>query len=98
MINVTGTIEETLSGQMNYPSFPVRLKDMGRRSPSMTSRGRADRPAGRRPREQRAAEPSVRLAGFRIEHGGRAVVYATDTEHYSITDPSWRSWPRAPTC
>jgi phosphoribosyl 1,2-cyclic phosphodiesterase len=27
--NVTGTISETLAGQMNYPSFPVGLADMG---------------------------------------------------------------------
>jgi ribonuclease BN (tRNA processing enzyme) len=24
---------------------------------------------------------------YRIEHGGKSVVYATDTEHYSIPDP-----------
>ena len=24
---------------------------------------------------------------YRVEHGGKAVVYATDTEHYSVVDP-----------
>jgi phosphoribosyl 1,2-cyclic phosphodiesterase len=26
--------------------------------------------------------------GFRIEHGGRAIVYATDTEHFACVDPT----------
>ena len=26
--------------------------------------------------------------GFRLEHGGRAIVYATDTEHYACVDPT----------
>lgn len=27
------------------------------------------------------------VLGFRVEHGGRAIVYATDTEHYACPDP-----------
>lgn len=27
------------------------------------------------------------VLGWRIEHGGRSVVYATDTEHYSVPVP-----------
>lgn len=28
--------------------------------------------------------------GFRLEHGGRAIVYATDTEHFACVDPTLR--------
>ncbi|MBI5488257.1 MAG: MBL fold metallo-hydrolase [Deltaproteobacteria bacterium] len=88
MINVTGTLEETLSGQMNYPSFPVRLKDMGAEMSfhDLREGQTIDLPAGGRITNARLNHPSGVL-GYRLEHGGRAVVYATDTEHYSITDP-----------
>ncbi|HEX4418342.1 MAG TPA: MBL fold metallo-hydrolase [Kofleriaceae bacterium] len=26
--------------------------------------------------------------GFRLEHGGQSIVYATDTEHFSVVDPT----------
>jgi phosphoribosyl 1,2-cyclic phosphodiesterase len=96
MINVTGTIEETLSGQMNYPSFPVRLKDMGAEITFHDLReGEViELPGGGRLTNARLNHPSGAL-GFRIEHGGRAVVYATDTEHYSITDPKLARLARA---
>ncbi len=88
MINVTGTIEETLIGQMNYPSFPVRLADMGAEMTFHDLReGEAvELPGGGRVTNARLNHPSGVL-GYRIQHGGRAVVYATDTEHYAITDP-----------
>ena len=88
MINVTGTLEETLSGQMNYPSFPVCLKDMGAEMSFHDIReGQTiDLPGGTRVQNARLNHPSGVL-GYRVQHGGRAVVYATDTEHYAITDP-----------
>jgi phosphoribosyl 1,2-cyclic phosphodiesterase len=30
------------------------------------------------------------VLGFRVEHAGRAIVYATDTEHFACVDPSLR--------
>ena len=88
MINVTGTIEETLIGQMNYPSFPVRLVDMGAEMTfhDLHEGEVVELPGGGRVTNARLNHPSGVL-GYRIQHGGRAVVYATDTEHYSITDP-----------
>jgi phosphoribosyl 1,2-cyclic phosphodiesterase len=87
MINVTGTIEETLSGQMNYPSFPVRLQDMGAEMAfnDLHEGEVVELPGGGRVTNARLNHPSGAL-GYRIQIGGRAVVYATDTEHYSITD------------
>jgi phosphoribosyl 1,2-cyclic phosphodiesterase len=84
--NVTRTLEETLAGQMDHPSFPVHLGDMaaqmtfndltegqvleiddGLGQKARISTGRGNHPNG------------VWL--YRVEHGGKAVVYATDTEH-----------------
>ncbi|MDI7266478.1 MAG: MBL fold metallo-hydrolase [Myxococcota bacterium] len=89
--NVSGTIEETLSGQMNYPSFPVRLADMGAEILFHDLReGEAvDLPGGGRVTNARLNHPNG-CYGYRIEHGGRSVVYATDTEHYAIVDPKLR--------
>lgn len=88
MINVSGTIEETLSGQMNYPSFPVRLSEMGASIAfhDLREGERIDLPGGGVVTNARLNHPSGVLA-YRIEHAGRSVVYATDTEHYAITDP-----------
>jgi phosphoribosyl 1,2-cyclic phosphodiesterase len=82
------SLEETLVHQMQAPVFPVRLDEL-----------RAELTL----REVRAGEPfavgeaTVRAAklnhpggvhAYRIEHGGRSVVYATDTEHYECLDPA----------
>ena len=45
-----------------------------------------DLPGGTSVQNARLNHPSGVL-GYRVQHGGRAVVYATDTEHYAITDP-----------
>jgi phosphoribosyl 1,2-cyclic phosphodiesterase len=80
-------LEAALRRQMSAPFFPVDFEEV-------SSQLRA--------REARAGEAiaigpaTVRLArlnhpdpvwGYRIEHGGRSVVYATDTEHYACVDP-----------
>lgn len=90
--NVTRTLEETLAGQMDYPSFPVHLSEMGAKmtfddlfegqtieiddgegDKARVTCGRGNHPNG--------------VLAYRIEHRGRSMVYATDTEHYSIVDP-----------
>ncbi len=87
--NVTGTLEETLAGQMNFPNFPVRLEHMGAK---MTFHDIDDGHV------LRFADDSVVVHGamlnhpqgvlaYRIEFGGHSMVYATDTEHYEIPDP-----------
>jgi len=89
--NVTRTLEETLAGQMDHPSFPVHLADMaakmtfndlaegqsleiddGAGSKVKISTGRGNHPNG------------VWL--YRVEHAGKAIVYATDTEHSKELD------------
>lgn len=86
--NVTGTVETALAGQMEMPNFPVHLSML---------------PAKLHFHDLHEGEilelaPDVRVTStagnhpggvlaYRVEHAGRAIVYATDTEHYSIPDP-----------
>jgi phosphoribosyl 1,2-cyclic phosphodiesterase len=89
--NVSRTLEETLAGQMDHPSFPVHLSQMGA---TMTfhnlyegqvleiveggDRVKVATGAGNHPNG---------VWAYRTEHGGKSVVYATDTEHYAVVDP-----------
>src|SRR5580692_7680790 len=90
--NVSRTLEETLAGQMDHPSFPVHLTDMGAKMTfndlfegqilelsdglggklTITS-GRGNHPNG--------------VWAYRVDHDGKSMVYATDTEHYAVVDP-----------
>jgi phosphoribosyl 1,2-cyclic phosphodiesterase len=85
--NVSRTLEETLEGQMDHPNFPVHLGVMGAtmkfRDLSEGEAVEIDDGAGGRVRvtSARGNHPQGVFA-FRVEHGGKAVVYATDTEHY----------------
>ena len=92
---VSGTLEETLAGQMENPSFPVHLTEMGA---AMTFHdlfegevveiaaleGDANGPV--RISNARGNHPNGVYA-YRVDHAGKSVVYATDTEHYAIVDP-----------
>jgi phosphoribosyl 1,2-cyclic phosphodiesterase len=86
--NVTGTLEETLAGQMNFPNFPVRLQHMGAK---MTFHDIDDGQTLKFANGEvtvRAAKlnhPQGVLA-YRIEYSDRVMVYATDTEHYETLD------------
>jgi phosphoribosyl 1,2-cyclic phosphodiesterase len=85
--NVSRTLEETLAGQMDHPSFPV---DLGSMAAKMTFLDLAegqpldidDRAGGTvRVTSARGNHPQGVFA-FRVEHAGKSIVYATDTEHY----------------
>ena len=90
--NVSRTLEETLAGQMDHPSFPVHLTDMGAK---MVFHGVSDRTpvevdAGDGTVARVSAAPGNHPNGvwaYRVDHGGRSIVYATDTEHYTVVDP-----------
>lgn len=89
--NVSRTLEETLAGQMDHPNFPVHLGEMGAK---MIFHGVSDRApveidAGDGARAVVRAAPGNHPNGvwaYRVDHAGRSVVYATDTEHYAIVD------------
>jgi phosphoribosyl 1,2-cyclic phosphodiesterase len=90
--NVSRTLEETLAGQMDHPSFPVHLTEMGAQ---MVFHGVSDRSpveldTGDGEKAVIRAAPGNHPNGvwaYRLDHGGRSVVYATDTEHYAVVDP-----------
>jgi phosphoribosyl 1,2-cyclic phosphodiesterase len=85
--NVSRTLEETLEGQMDHPNFPVHLGTMAAK---MTFRDLAegelleidDGQGGRVRVSSAGGNHPQGVFAFRVEHAGKAVVYATDTEHY----------------
>lgn len=88
--NVTHTLEDTLAGQMDFPSFPVHLTDMGAQ---MTFHDLAEGEVvtiGEGENQvtvsnTRGNHPNGVFA-YRITHRDHSVVYCTDTEHYSVVD------------
>ena len=90
--DVEHTLQETLSGQMSYPNFPVLLKEM---AATMTFRDLSEgeevvlddgegHPITVRPA---AGNHPNGVWAYRIDHRGKSAVYATDTEHYDDVDP-----------
>ncbi len=85
--NVSRTLEETLAGQMDHPNFPVHLTAMGAKMIFRDLREgetvEIDDGAGGVARVTTASGNHPQgVFAFRLEHGGKVVVYATDTEHY----------------
>ena len=80
-------LRDTLRRQMSAPNFPVDLQDL---PSALTFEEVSDRQSldvgDARVTVARANHPDAVFA-YRIEHGGRSVVYATDTEHYACVDP-----------
>jgi phosphoribosyl 1,2-cyclic phosphodiesterase len=85
------SVRETLEHQMAAPVFPVRLDEVGARIATREVKfgesfdigeakvivGRGNHPGG--------------VVAYRIEHEGKSIVYATDTEHYACVDPALRT-------
>ncbi len=82
------SVREALTHQMTAPVFPVRLDEIGARlatrevtlgetfdvGEAKVSVAKGNHPGG--------------VVAYRIEHEGRSLVYATDTEHYACVDPA----------
>lgn len=80
-------VEEALAAQMRKPWFPVELSDVAARLSFDEVREGACFHAGELAiRAARGNHPDAVYA-YRVEHEGRSVVYATDTEHYACVDP-----------
>jgi phosphoribosyl 1,2-cyclic phosphodiesterase len=90
--NVSRTLEETLAGQMDHPSFPVHLQEMGAKMTfnDLVEGQVLEIDAGDGSNAKITAGRGNHPNGvwaYRIEYGGHSVVYATDTEHYAVIDP-----------
>jgi phosphoribosyl 1,2-cyclic phosphodiesterase len=91
------SVREALEHQMSAPVFPVRLDEVGAKITTREARvgeifdvggGAGAEPA--RVRVARGNHPGGVVA-YRIEHEGKSLVYATDTEHFSCVDPALRA-------
>jgi len=96
--DVSRTLEDTLKGQMDYPSFPVALGQLGAHMTFRDMReGQVvtlDDGEGHEltVRTTRGNHPNG-VWVYRIDHRGKSVVYATDTEHFAVIDPRSAAWP-----
>jgi phosphoribosyl 1,2-cyclic phosphodiesterase len=85
------SVRDALEHQMSAPVFPVRLDQVGAR---LTTReiepGDVFEVGEAKVTVARGNHPGGVVA-YRIEHEGKSVVYATDTEHYSCVDPALRA-------
>jgi phosphoribosyl 1,2-cyclic phosphodiesterase len=80
-------LRESLRRQMSAPNFPVDWNDLPSSIEAVEMRDGSRMQLGNAEvRVARANHPDAVLA-YRIDHGGRSVVYATDTEHYACVDP-----------
>jgi phosphoribosyl 1,2-cyclic phosphodiesterase len=80
-------LEAALRRQMTAPFFPVDFEEVSRQLSAREARAGdtfAVGPATVRMARLNHPDP---VWGYRIEHAGRSVVYATDTEHYACVDP-----------
>ncbi len=80
-------LRQTLAHQMTQPVFPVRLDELGAEITVQEARaGESFGVGAATVRVAKGNHPGGVLA-FRIEHAGRSIVYATDTEHFACVDP-----------
>lgn len=81
-------VREALEHQMTAPVFPVRLDEVGGRITTReVKRGEVFDVGEATVRVGRGNHPGG-VVVYRIEHEGKSVVYATDTEHYACVDPA----------
>jgi phosphoribosyl 1,2-cyclic phosphodiesterase len=80
-------LRDSLRRQMSAPNFPVDWNELRSTIDYAELRDGARMGVGEaQVTVARANHPDAVFA-YRVEHGGRSVVYATDTEHYSCVDP-----------
>lgn len=85
------SLRDKLSRQMTEPHFPVQLDDLSAELGYREARPNQALEIGDvRVKVARLNHPGGVFA-YRIEHAGRSIVYATDTEHYACVDPVLKS-------
>jgi phosphoribosyl 1,2-cyclic phosphodiesterase len=77
------SVREALQHQMSAPVFPLRLDEVGAKIATReVGMGESFDVGEARVRVARGNHPGGVIA-YRIEHEGKSIVYATDTEHFS---------------
>jgi phosphoribosyl 1,2-cyclic phosphodiesterase len=85
------SLREKLSRQMTEPHFPVQLDALSAEITLREVRPNQSFDLGSvKVKVARLNHPGGVFA-YRLEHEGRSIVYATDTEHYACIDPVLRS-------
>lgn len=90
----SGSAEAALRAQMQPPGFPVDLSEVPAHLSFMGARERQRVVVGEAEVYAVRGNHPDPVYAWRIEHGGRSVVYATDTEHYRCVDPRLLSLAR----
>lgn len=89
--NVRTSLRDALVHQMTDPVFPVRFDELGAKITTRDVRATdVFEVGGAKITVGRGNHPGGVLA-YRIEYGGKSIVYATDTEHYACVDPDLRA-------
>ena len=92
--NVRTSLREALVHQMSDPVFPVRFDELGAKIRTRDVRAQDLFEIGdAKVKVGKGNHPGGVLA-YRIELGGKSIVYATDTEHFACVDPDLRALAR----
>ena len=95
---VTASLSEILSGQMEFPNFPVSLDAMGSRMHFHDlHEGEIVSAGGATVTNTNLNHPGGVIA-YRVDYQGHSVVFATDTEHYSCLDEKLVNLARGRMC
>jgi phosphoribosyl 1,2-cyclic phosphodiesterase len=85
-IKITSTLAETLSGQMNFPNFPVSLNEMAAQMNFHDLREGEAVACGNAVITNKQLNHPGGVFAYRVDFGGHSVVIATDTEHFACLD------------
>ena len=85
------SVREALVHQMTAPVFPVRLDELGARLATREVKLGETFDVGEAKVTVAKGNHPGGVVAYRIEHEGKSMVYATDTEHYACVDPALRT-------
>ncbi|MBX3188272.1 MAG: MBL fold metallo-hydrolase [Labilithrix sp.] len=86
------SVREALGHQMTAPVFPVRLDELGAKIATREVKlGETFDIGGEVKVTVAKGNHPGGVVAYRIEHEGKSVVYATDTEHYACVDPALKT-------
>ena len=85
------SLGDALAHQMTAPVFPVRLDELGGQIRLRETKNGDRFDIGEAQIKVAKLNHPGGVLAYRIEHEGRSVVYATDTEHYACVDPTLKT-------